>query len=237
MECFVPHKTQSYACTSSPPVIEPPYCVVKSFPSLPEHTASWAKAKVLNLLKFKPLLCQQLLIVKQCNGNASLPSGAESAGKLLDMIGMDPSWLTCVTVARLKFEKYFSYKALQLLTNFPPDTIDSSGELFWSWPKQIPKPLVFNENNPDHVEFVSILSEAFASIVGIMKDCEIRDLLDTVTVPPFVPKNKLIVTDENVSANDVQSQSSGSQWKSEPIYKSIDHIIPAGILKDTALFI
>merc|ERR1711892_377164 len=61
IEPLVPPLTTSYSCTPCPPEQQPPYCVIKSFPHLPEHAAAWAKQKVTNLLHDKPQTCKQFL--------------------------------------------------------------------------------------------------------------------------------------------------------------------------------
>lgn len=147
VEPLVPHLTTSYTCTSSPSDHQPPYCVIKSFPHLPEHAAVWAKNKLTNLLCAKPSICQQFLAEHiQSPGcfiasQESPPPGSVVTYKLLSMFGQNPTWEKCVHIARQKFEKYFVAKALQLQANFGPGTTISSGALFWSWPKLYPGPL------------------------------------------------------------------------------------------------
>ena len=209
----MPHLTTSYTCTSSPSDHQPPYCVIKSFPHLPEHGAVWAKNKLTNLLHAKPSICQQFLAEHiQSPGclaasQESPPPGSVVTFKLLSMFGQNPAWEKCVHIARQKFEKYFVAKALQLQSNFGPGTTISSGSLFWSWPKLYPGPLVFSHTNPDHMEFVGLLAIGLARIVGVKqgewKGEGLEKILESVHVAPFVSKNKEIVTDESVAADSV----------------------------------
>ena len=122
------------------------------------------------------------------------------------MFGQNPTWEKCVQIARSKFDKYFSAKALQLQSNFSADSTVSSGDLFWSWPKLFPRPLVFSPTNPDHLEFVGLLAVGLARVVEVQEGKwdgeEIMKILEGVTVPTFVPKNKEIITDESIAPDD-----------------------------------
>ena len=193
-----------------PPDQQPPYCVIKSFPHLPEHAAAWAKQKVTSLLHDKPQTCKQFLAEHKQSpdrlpGSQDCPPpGSVVSYKLLSMFGQAPTWEKCVFIARTKFDKYFSAKALQLQSNFSADTTVSSGQLFWSWPKLFPRPLVFSLTNPDHLEFVGLLAVGLARVVGVQEGKwegeELLKILEGVTVTPFVPKHKEIVTDESITA-------------------------------------
>ena len=122
------------------------------------------------------------------------------------MFGQNPTWKKCLQIARTKFDKYFSAKALQLQSNFSADSTVSSGDLFWSWPKLFPRPLVFSPANADHLEFVRLLAVGLARVMGVQEGKEdgeeIIKILEGVTVPPFMPRNKEIITDESIAGSD-----------------------------------
>jgi len=211
VETFVPHHTISYPCTPSSSDQEPPFCVTKSFPHMPEHATVWAKHKITNLLFDKPNICKQFLTDYKVFPDRSVdsqmcpPPGYVVSCKMLAMFGHNPSVEKCIQIARIKFEKYFSGKALQLQANFNKNSTTSSGGLFWSWPKLFPRPVVFTAKNPEHLEFVKLLALGLASTLGLneeVDDEKLLSILQSVEVPPFVPKNKEIITDESVTADD-----------------------------------
>ena len=71
-------------------------------------------------------------------------------------------------MARNKFEKYFSHKPRRLLRAFPADALDSrQRERFWAFPKRLPRPVTFKEDNQTHTAFVGALARAFAGLFGI----------------------------------------------------------------------
>jgi len=69
--------------------------------------------------------------------------------------------------ARLYWEDQYVNQIKQLLFNFPPDQITSSGQPFWSGPKRCPDPLVFDVNDPMHLDFIYAAANLRAEVYGI----------------------------------------------------------------------
>ena len=114
VELFVPHKTVSYSHVGEPQESTPPHCVLKSFPHLPEHCAVWAKEKASSLAFERAnatfRFCSEMVENREKGHESSLPKGASIACKFLNLLGPNPTWLSCVQAARLKWQKYFSDK-------------------------------------------------------------------------------------------------------------------------------
>jgi len=61
----------------------------------------------------------------------------KNAQHIIKMLESRPSnFEDCIVYGRLKFEKYFRNKILQLLHNFPLDMITKDGTPFWSGAKR-----------------------------------------------------------------------------------------------------
>lgn len=73
----------------------------------------------------------------------------------------------CVKWARLYWEESYANQIKQLLYNFPPNQITSSGQPFWSGPKRCPQPLVFDINDPMHVDYVYAAANLRAEVYGL----------------------------------------------------------------------
>ena len=73
----------------------------------------------------------------------------------------------CVKWARNHFEELYSNQIKQLLFNFPPDQLTSSGQPFWSGPKRCPEPLQFNVNESLHADYIYAAANLKAEMYGI----------------------------------------------------------------------
>uniref|UniRef100_A0A8C4IS67 E1 ubiquitin-activating enzyme n=1 Tax=Dicentrarchus labrax TaxID=13489 RepID=A0A8C4IS67_DICLA len=157
-EIIVPNLTESYNSHRDPPEEEIPFCTLKSFPSVIEHTIQWARDKFENAFVHKPSMYNSFwqthpsaeVVLQRMQAGESL----EGSFQVIKLLSRRPSqWEQCITVARLKFEKYFKRKALQLLHSFPLDTRLKDGSLFWQSPKRPPS-IVTDESakKPDQIK-------------------------------------------------------------------------------------
>lgn len=73
----------------------------------------------------------------------------------------------CVKWARLYWEDQYANQIKQLLYNFPPNQVTSSGQPFWSGPKRCPDPLVFDVNEPLHLDYVYAAANLRAEVYGV----------------------------------------------------------------------
>jgi len=208
LESFVPHATVSYSCLRDPSDPEPPNCILKSFPYRDEHAAQWAYEKVNRMLFHKPQARDTFIQEHKSNLenlarklSSGVPEGSRETEFFRDSVGPDPTWEKCLIAARIKFEKYFSHKASQLVSTFPPDYTVTDGSLFWSWPKLRPRPVLFDPSDPIHAGFVEALAQGLATLLGVPvpEQSRIVSIVSNLELAPFVSKNKEIVTDESAS--------------------------------------
>lgn len=91
----------------------------------------------------------------------------------------------CVKWARHHWQDHYSNQIRQLLFNFPPDQLTSSGQPFWSGPKRCPEPLVFDVENTMHLDYVYAAANLKAQVYGIKQTKDrkvVADILATITV-------------------------------------------------------
>uniref|UniRef100_A0A673C889 E1 ubiquitin-activating enzyme n=1 Tax=Sphaeramia orbicularis TaxID=375764 RepID=A0A673C889_9TELE len=171
-EIIVPNLTESYNSHRDPPEEEIPFCTLKSFPSVIEHTIQWARDKFENAFAHKPSIFNSFwqthssaeVVLQRMQSGESL----EGSFQVIKLLSRRPSqWEQCITIARLKFEKYFKRKALQLLHSFPLDTRLKDGSLFWQSPKRPPAPIEFDLKNSLHFAFIVSTARLFAGIYNI----------------------------------------------------------------------
>uniref|UniRef100_A0A8C7JUU8 Ubiquitin like modifier activating enzyme 6 n=1 Tax=Oncorhynchus kisutch TaxID=8019 RepID=A0A8C7JUU8_ONCKI len=195
-EIIVPNLTESYNSHRDPPEEEIPFCTLKSFPAVIEHTIQWARDKFESAFAHKPTIYNMFwqthssaeAVLQRMQQRETL----EGAFQVVKLLSRRPSqWEHCIILARLKFDKYFKRKALQLLHSFPLDTRLKDGSLFWQSPKRPPSPIEFDlkdtllrmsprlfEKDDDlngHMDFVASASSLRARMYSI----EVADRLKT----------------------------------------------------------
>ncbi|KAK2161943.1 hypothetical protein LSH36_107g04046 [Paralvinella palmiformis] len=207
VQVIIPHLTESYSSQRDPPEIEVPYCTLKSFPAQIEHCIQWARDKFESTFVQKPQLHNKFWstnnaddVIKRLSDGQSI-DGCVTASKVL--YARPLNWIDCVTVARLKFEKYFNHRAKNLLHIFPLDTKMPDGSLFWQSPKRPPTPVNFDPQNPTHMLFITSWAKIIASVCGVpwakadVTEDTMKAILLKVQVPEFRPSGKRVETDEN----------------------------------------
>uniref|UniRef100_A0AAR2KC78 Ubiquitin-activating enzyme E1 C-terminal domain-containing protein n=1 Tax=Pygocentrus nattereri TaxID=42514 RepID=A0AAR2KC78_PYGNA len=126
-EIIVPYLTESYNSHRDPPEEEIPFCTLKSFPAVIEHTIQWARDKFESAFSHKPSMFntfwQNHLSAEDVLQRMNLGESMEGGFQVIKLLSRRPThWEHCLALARLKFDKYFKRKALQLLHSFPLDT-------------------------------------------------------------------------------------------------------------------
>lgn len=174
IQTIIPHYTQSLPNENiiSFCMEQVPYCILKSFPVKKLHTIQWARDKFDNLFWCKPVQYQKFW---DLHGNARCvmerlekEEFVDGAGFIAKFLEQKPeNWNDCITVARLKFEKYFNHKAKQLLHNFPLGSQLENGHSFWQPPKQPPSPITFDPCNALHLNFIVSTAALLAQVWGV----------------------------------------------------------------------
>ncbi|XP_029948968.1 ubiquitin-like modifier-activating enzyme 6 [Salarias fasciatus] len=244
-EIIVPNLTESYNSHRDPPEEEIPFCTLKSFPSVIEHTIQWARDKFENAFVHKPSLYNSFwqthssaeVVLQRMQTGESL----EGSFQVIKLLSRRPSrWEQCITVARLKFEKYFKRKALQLLHSFPLDTRLKDGSLFWQSPKRPPTPIEFDLKDSLHFTFIVSTARLFAGIYNIsytekdLSEETVARILATVKIPQYSPSEKCIETDESAKKPDQMKMPVSSEEEREAIVQleeaiATDRVTPEGL--------
>ncbi|KTW27306.1 hypothetical protein T552_02288 [Pneumocystis carinii B80] len=208
IQVIYPYLTESYSSSRDPSEKSFPICTIKNFPNQIEHTIAWARnlfeeyfrqpAENVNLYLSQPNFIQELL--KQ-NGNQK------------DILEIIQSYLVaskpltfeeCIVWARLEFEKKFNNDIQQLLFNFPRDSITSNGIPFWSGPKRVPTPLIFDINDEQHLAFIIAGANLHAFNYGLKGEVDrgiYKRVLDNIIVPDFSPKAGIKIQETDSDPN------------------------------------
>ncbi|XP_076848600.1 ubiquitin-like modifier-activating enzyme 6 [Brachyhypopomus gauderio] len=239
-EIIVPNLTESYNSHRDPPEEEIPFCTLKSFPAVIEHTIQWARDKFESAFSHKPAMYNTFwhshLSAEAVLQRMKAGESMEGAFQVVKLLARRPvRWEHCLTLARLKFDKYFKRKALQLLHSFPLDTRLKDGTLFWQSPKRPPTPIEFDIKDPLHFDFVVSTARLFAGIYNVpyseksLSFEAVSSVLADVRIPEYKPAEKRIETDETAKKPEKMKLTVTSEEEREAI-SQLEETITTGFV-------
>jgi len=228
-QVVLPKITESYSSSQDPPEKSIPICTLKNFPNAIEHTLQWARDLFEGQFSQAPLTAGQYIEEAGFKEKALALPGAQPLETMETVVQLlvkerPTNFEECVAWARLTWQELFHNQIAQLLHNFPPDQLTSTGSPFWSGPKKCPTPLVWNSEDPMHLEFVVSGANLRAEVYGVPQNKDknaIKAMLETVNVPAFQPKSgiKIAVTDA-----EAQAQKDGEMSDSETLAKLLQDL-------------
>merc|ERR1719423_330994 len=159
VQVVLPFITESYSSSQDPPEKSIPICTLKNFPNAIEHTLQWARDLFEGQFTQAPLTAAQYIEDANFKDKTMTLPGAQPVEtmetvKRLLVTERPNEFKDCVAWARLSWQDLFHNQISQLLHNFPPDQVTSSGSPFWSGPKKCPKPLNFDAEDSLHMDYV-----------------------------------------------------------------------------------
>jgi len=199
VQVTLPHLTETYACSRDPPDKSIPISTLRSFPYHIEHTIQWAADEFEERFNRTTEILMEYVRGSRDYLNSIRDYELVSILRRIANNLAENSIKTfedCIRWARLLFQEYYVNNIQQLLFMYPLDTV-SNGDLFWSGRKQAPSPLVFNPQDPTHMEFIIASSFLKAQAFGIqptvspMEEDYFRKVLEQVRIPKWHPKIQL----------------------------------------------
>jgi len=211
VQVVLPHITESYGSSQDPPEKSIPICTLKNFPNAIEHTLQWARDQFEGLFTNPMNVANQYLENPELFYERTLKLPGEESTNTMQQVfdtlvtEKPANFKDCVHWARKYFEKQYSDQIKQLLYNFPPDQLTSSGAPFWSGPKRCPRTPEFDLNNEEHSNYVIALSYLRAECYNIpapkQSETDFSELLSDCKIAQFQPKQGV-----KIAANDAEAQ-------------------------------
>ncbi|XP_077980547.1 ubiquitin-like modifier-activating enzyme 1 [Glandiceps talaboti] len=228
VQVVLPHVTESYSSSQDPPEKSIPICTLKNFPNAIEHTLQWARDEFEGLFRNPADNANQYLTDPKFMDRTMKLPGMQPLENFLSvkkcLVDERPKHFEdCVGFARNYFEVQYSNQIKQLLFNFPPDQVTSSGAPFWSGPKRCPHPITFDASIKEHVDYIVAVANLKATMYGL-KGSRDRDAitatLANVRVAEFVPRSgvRIETTEAEAAAS---AQGSADDDELEDVKKNL----------------
>lgn len=180
-QIIVPFLTESYGSTQDPPEQSVPVCTLKNFPYLIEHTIQYARDLFEGLFNQSVNNYIKYLNNKEFLNNSSL---SEMIPIIKDIISVDKyipeSYNDCIKYGYELWHQLFRDQIIDLLQRFPANHQIENGISFWSGIKQCPEPLLFDNNNVLHTDFVIYTANLWSNIFGINKNLDNKMALEFI---------------------------------------------------------
>uniref|UniRef100_A0AAQ5ZG46 E1 ubiquitin-activating enzyme n=1 Tax=Amphiprion ocellaris TaxID=80972 RepID=A0AAQ5ZG46_AMPOC len=198
VQVVIPFLTESYSSSQDPPEKSIPICTLKNFPNAIEHTLQVSRYTYYKIHHRYPKFMERTLKLPGAQPMEVL----EAVYKSL-ITDCPHSWADCVAWARNHWQCQYSNNIRQLLHNFPPDQLTSSGAPFWSGPKRCPHPLEFSTSNELHMDYIMAAANLFAQTYSLPCSTDraaVVKILQEVKVPVFTPRSgvKIHVSDQEL---------------------------------------
>jgi len=116
----------------------------------------------------------------------------------------------CIVWARHQFEEKYANQIKQLLHNFPPGMLTSTGQPFWSGTKRQPTPLEFDMDDSEHMNFIISAANLRAFNYRLKGERDValfRAVLANIVVPDFVPSSSVKIAENDSELKDQENHS------------------------------
>jgi ubiquitin-activating enzyme E1 len=180
----IPFVTETYSASSDPEQEKSfPMCTIKSFPNEISHTIHWAMDQfeffnrapsTMNKWINNPTFLNNLSQIEKSIAEEDINLFTSKYPTQLNKIK------ECVRWAIDMFMENYNNSIVQLLHTFSPTHEVTPGILFWSGGKRCPKPIIFDINNPLHIDYIEATTHILARCSGLIDNFTRDDLCDII---------------------------------------------------------
>ena len=200
----IPFVTETYSNSADPEQEKTfPICTIKSFPNEISHTIHWAMDQ-FEFFNRAPTTLNKWIKDHNLIEELSPIEKSIAINDINEFTIKHPTQKTgikgCVEWAMDLFTENYYNSIVQLLHTFPPEYEVAPGIKFWSAGKRCPKPIKFDPNNKDHINYIKATTHILARISGIndnFTDDELQQMIQSYQPAIFVPKEIKIPTNDS----------------------------------------
>ena len=183
----IPFITETYGASSDPDQEKVfPLCTIKSFPNEISHCIYWA------MDQFEFFNRAPATLNKWIN-NPSYLDELSDVDKVISLEDIklfsikypdhQTNIIRCIKWAIDMFNFNYYEQINKLLETFGPTHETDTGVLFWSAGKKCPKPIVFDINNEQHIDYIEASTKLLAKCSGLETDITRTDIIKIIQTP------------------------------------------------------
>ena len=210
-QIIIPELTESYGSSIDPPEDSIPMCTIKNFPYEIAHTIQYARDTFEGIYNQAPNDVKKYLSGTSKQLNDDLIKNINSILKKIPNNFND-----CIDWAYNLWHHEYRFQILKLLAEYPADLKTKEGCYFWSGIKKCPKPLSFDIDNNENVEFIIAASNIRAYMYNIDYNRNYESIkayisqLKPLDDPNYEISNKEIINlsfpSQNIDINNLKEQ-------------------------------
>jgi|UniRef100_A0A6C0IVR8 ubiquitin-activating enzyme E1 len=233
----IPFITETYSNSSDPPQEKSfPVCTIKNFPNQPHHTIHWA------MDYFEQFQRGPNNVNGYLKNGKSFLDGLSSYDKSVAIediynytVKYNPqSWQDCAKWATDMYLELFRDQILQLLHNFPEDSVTTSDELFWSKGKRCPTVIEYNLTDSRVLNFLESTTHLIAQTCGLDNNFTRYELIESLVDYDLydfqIDKDKLIASNDSELSKESDNKKIESNEHKLP--DKVDTLFPLQFEKD-----
>jgi len=199
----IPFVTETYSNSSDPAQEKSfPVCTIKNFPNQPLHTIHWAmdyfdqfNRGPENVKKYSQELDTFL------DSLSGYDKSVASEDIYNYLVKYNPeSWRDCAKWASDMFLELYRDQIIQLLHNFPQDSYNSTGELFWSKGKRCPNIVEYDLTNDTVVDFLESTTHLLTKTCSLDDSFSREELIAELV--SYIPYEFTIDESKKIASND-----------------------------------
>ena len=169
-QTIIPYMTETYGSMVDPPEKSIPVCTLKNFPYMIEHTIIYARDYLEGVIVTLPEKINTFLNKKDTYlDTLSVTEMNELYHDINDVINTMPyTYSDCITYAIDMWYKLFNHMIRDIITQYPEDSVNDMGVLFWQGTKKFPQYRDFDIENTNDYNFITSIAQLRAYTYNII---------------------------------------------------------------------
>lgn len=203
-QVIIPNKTITYSPPNNENIEQDniAMCTLRNFPTLITHCIEWARDNFdgcfVTILQDLKKFCENKdNFYKDLQKISNIDYQIQYLEKIIKYtkLVLLKNYDDCLEISFNEYLQKFNNDIIQILADYPPDSLNEDGSKFWSAHKRIPKPIPFDIENKLIIMYIKKYADILANSLSIkIKDDMdyIKKKISSFEIKEFIPIKKTI---------------------------------------------